>query len=406
MVTSITNQRPRSRDLLTRMAGGRLYQEAYKQGMSLSAWLEREDPSSEYNDGLDAFERLLKTAGIVTQSDPERGFYADTFGAFDQNDETRGLVPEWMARQWRRAASGRNPSTRNLFTSADSPPPSTLQPVTYAPEPRGQQLAPPIPLSEIVAVTTPIDTGVYQAFYLTDDPANQRMVRIAQGAEIPRAKITGKDNAIRLKKFGRALEVTYEDLRRMRIDLVAILIGRMAVQAEKDKVSAVLDVIVNGDGNANTAAASYNLTAIDPATTANNLTLKGWLGFKLKFYAPYMATTALVQEGAALSLMTLNTGTANIPLVVIQASSGFGMFRSINPGLADSVALGWTADAPAGKVVAFDRRFAIERVTEIGGNISEVERYVTRQTQAITLTEVEGYAVFDPNATKVLNLGA
>jgi hypothetical protein len=51
----------RPQELLKRM-GPDIYRDAYRKGMSVSAWLEREDPSAEYKDNLDAFGRLLKVA--------------------------------------------------------------------------------------------------------------------------------------------------------------------------------------------------------------------------------------------------------------------------------------------------------------------------------------------------------
>ena len=38
--------------------------------MSLSAWLEQEDPSDRYDDGLDSFERCVKATGIRLRSMP------------------------------------------------------------------------------------------------------------------------------------------------------------------------------------------------------------------------------------------------------------------------------------------------------------------------------------------------
>ncbi len=402
---TIGNVRPRAQDLFQRMAAGRLYQAAYDRGMNLSAFVELEDPSHEYKDGLDAFERMLKVAGIVTRSDPGLGFWSDTFEAFSRDENTRALVPEWAARVWRRVSSG-HASTRALYASSDAAAGSVSHPFADAAAARTTQLAPAIPLATLVAVTTPIDSDAYRATYLVDDAAQSRLVRIAQGAELPRAKLVTSDRTIRIYKYGRALETTYETLRRQRIDMVALHIARMAIQAETDKVAALIDVMINGDGNVGTSAENYNLTALDPATTANTLTLRAWLAFKFKFNNPYALTAVLVQEASALSLMLLTTGNANVPLVTIQAPAGFGGFRPLNPGLADNVALGVTTDAPSGRIVGVDTRFAIERVTEIGSNISEVQRYVTRQTEAITLSEVEGYAKLDAKATKNLNLAA
>jgi hypothetical protein len=399
--------KPRAAELLAQMAGGGLYSEAYKRGMNLSVWLEKEDPSTEYKDGLDAFERLLKLAGIVTRGRPEYGYFSDAFEAFDQNDATRSLVPEWVARQWRKAQTGRNQSTRDMFSSSDEPLASALRPYTDDGRPRQSQLAPAIPLDSIVSMTTPIDSDAYRAFYLQEpSAASVRLLRVAEGAEMPRAKLVGGDRNIRLYKYGRVLEVTYETLRRQRIDKVAFWLQRLAIQAEVDKVDVALDTLINGDGNANTAATVVTMSSLDPAAVLGTLSLKAWLAFKAQWPNPYQISTAFARQDVALALRLLSTGNANIPLLAIAGAANFGGLRPINEYLADTVALGMTQQAPASKIVGTDNRFALERVVEVGSNINEVVRFATRQTQAITMSETEGYAVFDQKATKVLDIAS
>jgi hypothetical protein len=382
--------------------------------MRARSWgLDEQDPSGHYNgtaeEGLDAFERLVKEAEIVTQSDMARGYYASEFQAFDADETTRALVPEFLNRTWKSVSHGQRFSTRAIYASNDNPLNTLMNPYVDAPGIRGQQLTPAIPLNELVAMTTPIDSDAYRAYYLLDSdlPAAQlRMVRIGEAAEVPRVKLVGGEHTIRLHKFGRALEVSYETLRRQRIDMVAFHVARMAVQAEKDRVAAAMDVIINGDGNSNTAATSVSLSTLDSSAPANTLTLKAWLAFRMKFVNPYFPTTALAQDSVALQMMLLNTGSANLPLVTMQGFAGNFNIRPINPGLADGLALGWTADAPANKIVAFDRRMALQRVTEVGSDITEVERWTTKQTQTLTMTEVEGFAIIDAGATKILDLSS
>jgi hypothetical protein len=403
-----TEVRPRAAELFERMPA--VLAEAAHAGRNLSIHLEELDPSDGYKDGLDAFGRQLKVAnggrGIRVRSDPARGYYADEFSAFDQSESARALVPEFLARIRRRVTTGRDVNTRALYQSDDQQLNSWARPYVDAAAVRMKQIAPAIPLSELVAVTTPISGDAYRAFYLTDNAAQARLVRVTEGAEMPRAKLVGGERTVRLYKYGRILEVSYETLRRQRVDMVALHIARLAVQAETDKVATVLDVIVNGDGNSGTAATSHNLTTLDTAAAAGTLTLKGWLAFKLKLANPYAVTTALAREATALQMMLLNMGSANVPLVTVQGQLGFGGFRPINPELSDNVALGITSEAPSLKIVAFDNRFAIERVTEIGADIQETQRWVTRQVQALALSEVEGYAVLDANASIILDVNA
>jgi hypothetical protein len=408
-VTAIKDGRARAQETLERM-GPDVYRRAYTAGMSLSAYLEREDPSEGYGDGLDAFERLLRVANIRSVSRPEIGVYADTGEAMlgpNAPEHVRSLFPEWAARMWRAGKSGASASTRDLHTIADYAPGGVVQPWATALDARAtRRIAPAIPLSELIAITSPINGAAYEAFYITDAADEQRMVRATEGAEIPRAKLTGGEQVIKLKKYGRVLEATYEFMRRARLDWLGLHIQRMAAQVETDKVSAVIAVLVNGDGNAGTQATVYNLTTLDSAAVAGTVTLKGWLAFKMKFANPYTLTAALTQEAVALQLMLLNAGSANVPAVTFGQTAGFNLFRPINPGLADGTGLGWTTAAPALKVVAMDARLSVEQVTEIGAQLQEVQRWTTRQVETLTLSEVEGYKIFDPAAAAVLDINA
>jgi hypothetical protein len=382
------------------------YSEAYDNGMSLSAYLETLDPSRDHPGGLDAFQRLLRVAGIRTQTISEMGVVADEFGAISEGpDYLRALAPELVARMWRRAVTGRDASTRALSTSADQPS-QLLNPTVTAEQVRGQQIAPAIPISSLVALRSGINSGAYEAFYLENETEELRMKRVVEGTEVPKAKLRAGRHTIRLKKFGRAIEITYEQLRRMKIDLLALHIARIAVQAEADKIPAISDVIVNGDGNPNTAALVYDLTDLDPAANVGDLTFKAWIRFLMKFKNPYMLTATLGTTESIHDMLTMDVGTANFLFMQLAKQLGFGGFRPLNQGLDESVGVGWDDELPASKLISIDARFAVEQVYEIGGNITEVQRWANRQTQELVMTEVEGFAKFEAEASKVLNLAA
>jgi hypothetical protein len=405
--------KPSPKELFERLKDNNLYRIAYQEGQNFSTWLEDQDPTEDYGpedrgNGVDAFGRQMMVAGIRTNSDHRRGIWSPRFEVFEQSDAHRALVPEWAARVWKKAATGASQSTRAATIGADDfGVNSWIRPYADAAQVRQKLIQPAIPLDRLVALTTPVDGDAYRSFYLTEPTGDEyRMVRVGQTAEIPRAKLTGGEHVVRLYKYGRALEISYEQLRRQRIDWVALQIARMAIQSETDKVATVLDVIINGDGNAGTAATSYNMTALDALATPGTMSLKAWLSFKFKFANPYALTTALAQEAVALQLALLNVGSANVPLVSIQQAAGFGSVVPINPELRDAVGLGVTTNAPTLKVVGLDDRLAVERVVEIGSTINEVDKWITRQVQIITMTEVEGYGIFDQNATKIMDINA
>jgi hypothetical protein len=188
----------------------------------------------------------------------------------------------------------------------------------------------------------------------------------------------------------------------MRVDKLAWFIRMAAVQSEIDKVAAALAVLIAGDGNSNSVPVTWDLNG-DFSGTLGTLDLSSWLQFKLKFVQPYVMTTALMTEAVALQLLTLNVGSANIPLANLNLG---GMVQNLSPinATSDNVRYGWTSEAPSLTITAFDKRFALEHVVEIGGNIAETERFITNQTQVMTMTEVSGFAILDSNAVKLLDI--
>jgi hypothetical protein len=400
-----SQQRPGPHELYRTMGSCKLFREAYERGMSLSARLEQLDPSSQYSDGLDAFQRQLQIAGISVASDVHMGYSSDTWEEFYRDENTRALAYEWVIRTAKRA-SGRNPSTRALYASTDQPVGSVVEPFVNAAQARYQQLTPAVPLSDLVAITTPIVGDAYRAFFLTRDVTNQRFNRVAQGAELPRARLVGADRTVRLHKYGKGLDLTYEVMRRARIDIVGLHVTFMMIQTEVDRVAACIDIIINGDGNSGTAATNFNLTSLDATATVGNLTAKAWLTFEAKFLNPYRLSYVLSQDVAVVQLKTLNLGSANIPMVAISAAAGLGALNLRNPQLGEGIGVALTADAPALKIVGLDTRFGVEHVTEIGADLTELARFVEMQTQTIFISYVDGFDILDAFANKTLRLDA
>jgi hypothetical protein len=383
-----------------------LHREALNNGMPLSRYLEVIDPTPQ-GERLDAFNRQLRAANIKTRSFPEQGIWSDTGGAFCDTATGRALYPEFFARQWRAVMYAQPTQERanSIFLSSDSIVGSQEKPWVEAGPFWNSQFAPAIPLSEVVGSTQAIRGEDYRSLYMTYDATALRLYRVGESAEIPIAMLATSGRSIRLKKYGRGLRVTYEQMRRTPIDKIAWWVRWQALQAEVDKVVAALDVIINGDGNANTSATSYNLTTLDTLATVGELSLAAWLAFRMKWQTPYQMTTALGQTAPILQLILLNSGSANVPLAGLNLAGIGNTLIPINT-TADGIRYGWTDDAPASKYVAFDKRFALEEITEIGSEITETERFITNQTEIMVMTENSAFAVVDPAASKILNLAA
>lgn len=384
---------------------------AYDRGVNVSQLLEQEDPTLEREEaerGLDAFERVLRAAGIVTNPIPEMGIEASTYGEATDTPQKRAMMMEWAARVWRSTRQMSAEQKRAILLSGDAAINTLVNQYFDDTTPRTKRLVAPIPLNLIVARSTGIRGTDYRSLYIVDDLNTDayRLKRVMEGAEIPKTTLVTGEHTIQIHKFGRALLATYEQLRRQRLDRIAFIIQRMALQAEVDKVSDALNTIVNGDGNANTAATVLALTALDTGAVAGTLTLKGWLTFKARFTNAYVPDVVLGTEASILQLLMLPVNTVNgIPLILLPGND-FGSLRNIGTRFGAAIGYGMTADAPALKLVTFDSANTLEEVNEIGGNVSEVERYITNQTQVMTLTEVTGFAIIDANGSKVLNINA
>lgn len=137
-------------------------------------------------------------------------------------------------------------------------------------------------LSYICDTSIGIDGNIVKSASLNlldaNNKPNVKKVRIAEGADIPTAKIKVGEKAITLWKHGRAIEMTYESVRRMRIDIFAkhlnAIVSDIAFQGFEDAI----DTAVNGDGNNNAA------TSLGTLGTANTITANELVGFMIDYW--------------------------------------------------------------------------------------------------------------------------
>lgn len=346
-----------------------MYLAAAAQRLTLTQYLEKLDPSPE-GEKLDAFERQLKKQGIITKSIYEKGIYADTVEAFYRTSESQVLFPEYIARQVREAISE-----------------DTVLPY-------------------LIGQNTIIPGDSYRTYYVEDQPTKQKKARIGERAELPRASLVGKEHAVTIYKFGRAIEASYEVIRRMQIDMLALHVRRIAIQVAKDKVEEVLNVIADGDGN-NNAAPVLNLTSLDSGATAGTLTAKALLAFLMEF-DPFPCNVLIGSKAAF--LQTVLTSIPNLSAVDVLRLLSQGTISGVSlsaPQLPEErVRLFWHGAITGTKLYGINSRYAIEQVTEAGSDIQEADKFITRQTNILTISENSGYSKIFTEATKILDVAA
>lgn len=357
----------------------------------------------------DAFTRMMREAGLVTREDRTAGYHPSTIADFMDSPGSRALFVEFFRRTWldaNKSPKAREETLREsraVLLSSDGTIGSWQRPYSEAASVEwNDQIEAEIPLSEIVGRTFSSATNAYRGFYIEYDEEQLRKFRVGESAEIPMAKIKGSEREIRLHKYGRGVEISYEDMA-TRVDRLAWIIRFMAVQSEMDKADAAISTIINGDGNPGTGATVLTLSTLDPEADPGELTLKAWRKFRLAFKRPYRFTTALMAADTALDLELLNVGSANIlagPLGVL------GLNPTPINAPTGGIRYGWTDGVASDVILGFDRRNALHHIVMSGSQISETDRFITNQTHVLTMTEIEGFMVGDPAASKVLDLEA
>jgi hypothetical protein len=346
-----------------------MYLAAAAERLTFSQYLEKLDPTPE-GEKLDAFERQLKEQGIIAKSLYEKGIYADPVEAFYRTSESQVLFPEYIARQVREA------------------------------------IVQDTVLPYLIGQNTIIQGDTYRTFYVEDQPEATRKKRVTEASELPRAKIVGKEQTVKIYKFGRAIEASYEAIRRMQIDMLALHVRRIAIQAAKDKAEEVITVIKDGDGN-NNAAPVLKLTDLDSGATAGTLSAKGFLAFLMEF-EPFPCNTLIAAKDAFLQIALTNIpnlSTADLLRLLAQgASAGISFTAPQLPS--GQFRLFWNSTVDSMKVHGINSQYAIEQVTEAGSDIQESDRFITRQTQVLTISENSGYSKMFNEATKTLNINA
>lgn len=345
-----------------------VYNQIIADKTSLTAYL-NEALEADPNTKLDGFQRMLKHYGIQTNS-IYGGKQADKVEAFFRTATDEVLFPEFVSRQVREAITN-----------------DTMLPY-------------------LIGMRTTIDTDSYKSFYIDDQPAQQHKVRVGEAAELPTSKIVGRTQNIQLWKYGRAIDYSYEFVKQMKIDMLAQFIKRVGMQTAKDKVYDVLDVIENGDGNSN-AAETYNLTDLDSAAVAGTLTAKGFLKFLMEFDV-FPCDTLIADKDTYVNLvLTDTTGVSIANLIWILAQGNAGGFTIASPQMPNkSLKLFWHEDVTANDLIGINSQYAVEEVTLAGSDISESQRFIKRQVETLTVSEVNGYAKFMNEATGILKIGA
>ena len=311
--------------------------------------LESIDPSENYKgtslEGLDAFERQLKRFDIKIN-----GANSDSIEKFFATTDSATLFPEYVSR-----------AVYQGLTEDNS-------------------------IDKIIATKTNINGLDYRTVRLTSTDSDLSPQIVAEGAALPEAVISTKDNLVSLKKHGRMLVASYEAIRFQRIDLFTIALRKMGAAIARSQFLNAIEVLISGDGNDN-AAPEFALT--NEGTLTYEDMIKFWNSF-----APYNMNTLIVSNNVMHKLLTMpEFRDANAGLTF------HGSGAMITPLGANVINTTDVTDT----IVGLDKNYALEMVTA-GGIHTDYDKLIDRQLERAAISQISGFSKIFKEASSIISL--
>ncbi len=325
-----------------------MYQQARQKEMTFSELLAIENPSK--LEGLDAYEFALYERDINLKKDTVEKFYRTT--------EDSILFPEFINRNVRIGIAG--------LGRLD------------------------LTLDELIATTTTIDSGVYEAAQAEFDNKNLDFKRVVEGSPFPTVTIKAAKSTIKLAKIGLSMDVSYEVLRRMKLPLLAIHMQLIGQRLAKRNVAYAMYNIINGDGNNNAA----------PQTAPTALSYEALLDF----YLDMDNWEATVWAGKkALLKSVFNLAEFKDPLLFDTAKTG-DLAKAFGYNIKR---FNWTETALGDDMlVAVAKNAALELVKESNAELVETDKIIDKQTEKTVISQVLGFSRIFTDAAKVFKKAA
>ena len=327
-----------------------MYREA---GKSFTQVLEALDPSENYRgtalEGTDAFQRQLKRFDIRV-----RGAGSDTVEKFFRTSASAVLFPEYVSRAVRQGMEEDNI------------------------------------LPAMVATTTYIDALDYRSIRPDAEGSDLNLARVAEGAEIPAARLSLSDHLTKLYKRGRMLVASYEALRFQKLDLFSVFLRRIGSEIQSAHIEDAVQLLANGEGDLQPVYYDAGSDPIggDAETLSYDQLVRFWTQF-----APYKLTTMIAPTDMTQALLSLSQ--------MQDAAAGLnfhGTGKMITPFGAQLLSHDGVLN---GGILGIDQRYALEMIRAGDVNV-EYDKLIDRQLERAAITSTAGFSLICPEAVRIL----
>jgi hypothetical protein len=336
-----------------------MYLEAQTKGLSFADFLEELDPSERDPQdkivGLTAWQRQLKEYGIKTS-----GPNASTLEKFFATSSSTVLFPHYVSTQIH----------AGILAASIVP--------------------------AITAARTKIESHTYDGLWMAETEQDRQLRRVDEGVHLPTVEITTAEHSVKLKKFGRMLQASYEALRLTKLPVISVFLQRIGAQLGIDESDWALQTIIAGDGNSN----GITDTNVD---VTNNLDYDDMTKLWLAFGQGYECNVIIAIDAMIRLILNLNEFKDPYAGFRFQAEG-----KLINPLGAQLIrwasAAGFYNGATAVPewIIAIDKRYCLEEVYEQDVMV-ENDKLINKQLERTTVSKWSGFVKLDVNAAQALD---
>ena len=414
-----------------------LVESAAEAQMPYSTYLDTQyDPEKDGELGPDderlpAFEVVLDELEMTTECIPAAGIWPTRCEDVIGDPAKEFALKEMCLNTYRSVsyrpqleAAARKAERRNRWVRAgtfqdvhDTPAGSTLTPYQDAMAHWDEDIEVDIPLEELTTRMEETSKKDYRATILEyDENAFREEVR-TPAADPPMATFNTSERPIQVKKRMLAIPFTYEHLREVEfIDKAMEHVEEIAVQRMNAKVDEGLEVMLHGAPNGSDddlGGTIIRLQDLDSDAT-DTMTPKAWYMLQKKFKRSYMLTSAIGYDEDMTDLQLAKIAGTNVMMVDMNerqnaVSSGFGGAFSVMNQLSQGTRIGWhdyledriqegsgQSATKHNAIVVYDKRKAVEYVSQMNTDIIETTRDMLKQVEYIVCSEIWGWISYQP----------
>lgn len=322
-----------------------LYDDANSKKMTLTELLESYDKSAP-DSPLDAFQRQMFLAGVKIS-----GRRSMKMGAMF--DVALALTPEFINREIKQgmAMTGQNPN-------------------------------------DLIAFETIEEGNSYEPLYITKPSVKGKSpAKTSAGVLMPTLEILYREKVIKMKPYGRNINVDYDVLRLMSSVEFRQILWFLGLNIMEDELGDIYDIAIDGDAA---------VDAPDPIVAGNtfaNLTYKNLLDLQFGFTRPFRISDIMMNNTQLPTL--LNLSEFKDPNAFKYQVDG----NMITP-------LGWGSfrydGGATNRLVSVDRRFFAKKGSS-GGMLVEAGLIIERRMEKMAVSQKSGFSIVAEDAVKIMS---